>query len=108
MNSIQHWMFDVECWMFVFVLSPKRPPAGNQPAATVQTPPQPRRDHMIEHLEARRLLSVTLKDRILKIVGTDAADDVQIIKSREKEFSVNGKVFFVNHLSVTVNGEFGG
>ncbi|HEX3355614.1 MAG TPA: calcium-binding protein [Tepidisphaeraceae bacterium] len=62
---------------------------------------------MIEPLEQRRLLSsVFLKGRTLNILGTDQADDIQIQQQRETETSVDGNVFFIRHLLVTVNGAF--
>jgi Ca2+-binding RTX toxin-like protein len=62
---------------------------------------------MIESLEQRRLLSsVFIKNRILNIRGTDQADDIQIQQQRETETSVDGNVFLIRHLLVTVNGAF--
>src|SRR5882724_9397898 len=64
---------------------------------------------MIEPLEPRRMLDgASLKKGILHIDGTDAADDIALVQKRETDFDSSGNVFFVNHLLVTVNGDFQG
>src|SRR3954451_9154278 len=79
-----------------------KPPRGTTIPTTGATP-------MIEALETRRLFAaVTLQKGILKIVGTDDPDDVAVAQSRQVETDKSGNVFFVNHLSVTVDGEFFG
>lgn len=64
---------------------------------------------MIEQLENRRLFAgVSLRKGILTINGTEDADVVDLTKTREVEVRNDGNVFFVNHLTVAVNGDFQG
>ena len=61
---------------------------------------------MIEPLEPRRLLSVTLSlNGYLRITGTDG-DDVVVLKVKnETEIQPNGDILHPQHLIVRMNGE---